>query len=649
MKKLLSVLTISYVMMLTAYSAAWAQKPIAHEENDFTPQSYSIDLEALSNDLGNILDEKNENLIRNFAAQVAQKLQDRLDQYDVQNIPLKVKYLGIIAQCSLVQNDFEAFEENNAKEMKLEEKIGLQVTKQILARAYAQSQIKNEDFGQTWQNLLDGISNHYASAKPELLVLRGRLKNVAPLERIKATLSGPRSQIAVKQKGELDLGTAEAVIRVYTYATIFEPNASIAFDILKDYIVKQDKDYESKNVYSRLTLQDDLITFKYPKSENKKFEIQQLKNTPSTTLVAVLDYGLDVDIFRRDQIWTNPLETYNEEDSDDNGFVDDVHGPTFEPSTAVSKALIPTETDGAIGTDRIKQIEKLFLGNIDLYNLGIDSQEAADYTTYVRSIARDKKATEEFKVDLTFFPSYIHGTHIASLISRNPHAVMMSARMPVVRASIPPQITESSVLETTDHFKKMVQYFSEHQVRIVNLSSKWSLDEFESNLRSNGVSSEKAKETSAELFAIYSDGMYEAIKNASEILFVVAAGNQNNDTTQVSVIPSGFDLPNIITVSATDAAGTITDFSNTGKVDLYADGYLIYGLMPGGTPVYLSGTSMATALVSEAASKLLSLDSKLTPKKTKALLIKNARKGTTDKGEKINLLDPVASAKALLK
>ena len=58
------------------------------------------------------------------------------------------------------------------------------------------------------------------------------------------------------------------------------------------------------------------------------------------------------------------------------------------------------------------------------------------------------------------------------------------------------------------------------------------------------------------------------------ILHVVAAGNDNSDNDVIPFFPASYDLPNIISVAATDWNDQYADFNNYGanSVDLAALG-----------------------------------------------------------------------------
>ncbi len=127
------------------------------------------------------------------------------------------------------------------------------------------------------------------------------------------------------------------------------------------------------------------------------------------------------------------------------------------------------------------------------------------------------------------------------------------------------------------------------------------------------------------------DAIYSAIQYAGSKgeAFITAAGNdgQNLDSTRFNDFPAEYSLDNIVVVGATTAAGTLASFSNYGitKVDLTAPGYGILSTLPGGNRYgQLSGTSMATPMVTGAAALMLAADPSLTVSQIKARLIEGA-------------------------
>jgi len=131
--------------------------------------------------------------------------------------------------------------------------------------------------------------------------------------------------------------------------------------------------------------------------------------------------------------------------------------------------------------------------------------------------------------------------------------------------------------------------------------------------------------------------LIEAIEraNAAGVIFVAAAANDgaSNDTREV--YPANAGTPNMISVAASQNDDTKPQWSNYGieKVDIAAPGAAILSTLPGNKYGNLSGTSMATPLVSGLVALVLSehkSDRKLTGLEVRSLLQSTGAKVTIE-------------------
>ncbi|EQC51993.1 S8 family peptidase [Bacteriovorax sp. DB6_IX] len=130
-----------------------------------------------------------------------------------------------------------------------------------------------------------------------------------------------------------------------------------------------------------------------------------------------------------------------------------------------------------------------------------------------------------------------------------------------------------------------------------------------------------------------SEALKEAIVAAKDagILFVAAAGNSRSDNDARPTYPANYDVENVITVGAMDGKGNRSSFSNYGKtsVHVFAPGSNIYSTTKNGGYQKMSGTSMATPIVSGVLGLLLANEPGITVEDAKRRLIESTVKNTS--------------------
>jgi len=421
----------------------------------------------------------------------------------------------------------------------------------------------------------------------------------------------------VKQTGSLSNDLADEVIGIRSSLEISVPLKAPIVAALTDVIDVQKKAQAAKpDIWQdravALTAED--------------------KATP--VVIGIWDSGVDPAVY--------PNQLFFDYYKGDSLYPRNHHGLAFDlHSNRVPGELYPLG-DAA---KRLPELKDQIKGLLDL-EASVDSPEADALKSKMSTLSPDQ--VKPFEEDLELFGNYIHGTHVAGIASAgNPFARLLIARLTFDYHIIPEKPSIAQTTKDVVAYHTFVDYFKAHGVRVVNMSWGGSLSGVDDALEKNGMgNAEERKKLARQIFDLDKNGLYAALQSAPDILFITAAGNSNNDVKFDEVIPSSFDLPNLISVGAVDQAGDETSFTSFGSnVIAYADGFEVESFIPGGGRLKLSGTSMASPEVTNLAAKLFALDPTLKPADVIALIKGGLEPNPKD--PRILLLNPKKSVELL--
>ncbi len=296
---------------------------------------------------------------------------------------------------------------------------------------------------------------------------------------------------------------------------------------------------------------------------------------------------------------------------------------------------------------RRDEMSRLFRGLGDL-DANMDTPDARYTRDRMATLSADSIALYTDWQDQ--WNGYSHGTVVTSVaVAGNPAARVVLGRMEFSSSAIPdPCPSRANAEREAAMLVRIARFFAEQKVRVVNMS--WGRPEsgFLGELERCAAAMPSPERAAIARYAVDTlrRAMTGAMRASPDILFVAAAGNAGNNTA-FNDFALRIDLPNMLIVGAVDRAGDEVSFTNTGPlVRLYANGYLVETIAPGGGTEQSSGTSFAAPAVVNTVSKMLAVQPGLTTDALMAILIRTA---DVQGSRGIRLLNPakaVAEARA---
>ncbi len=595
------------------------EKIVISTAEDLPKHSYQLENRSASDNV------QSEEAIEKIAAMIKVDIEADLEKYDIKDRASLKMYYTILRFISIIEEDYKKALDYIGMERELADKESEKITRGMETEALLRAAMAEKTFEA--EILSDKIATNLANkmAIKDFSVIQESIESAKGQSEIISEnliigfLQGELQKAIDNNEDEIPGDLVSSLLNYYYTLNFYIPYKDIYNTAYVAALDKYVKKVEKVDIWEArdITLDD--------------------KQIKEEVIIGVWDTGVDTEIFKEKNLWVNENEKADGKDTDGNGFIDDLHGLAYNLQGVYEPYYLLPDADTL---ENIKEYQERIKGIMDL-QANIDSEDATEVKKYLASLApEDVNPAIE---GLSMYSIYAHGTHVAGIsLAGNPQAKVLVGRMTADYKSIPDKPEEKVIRQWAKSYGEMVAYFSEHGVRVVNMSWGESYESILRELELNGVgeNDEDRKALAKKYFDIKYKAFKAALEGAPEIVFICAAGNSNDDVDFTGDYPSSLNLPNLMTVGAVDIEGKKTGFTTEGEsVDVYANGYEVESYVPGGDRIKFSGTSMASPQVANLAGKILAVNPDLSPEQVFDIIKKTATQSEED--EKVLLVHPI--------
>jgi subtilisin family serine protease len=364
--------------------------------------------------------------------------------------------------------------------------------------------------------------------------------------------------------------------------------------------------------------------------------------------IAIIDSGFDIEHeFIKNKIYQDKSE---EDELKKIDLSDNFHGWRIDKEASISSQDLTVTID-----QEIFEYKKL---KAKSYNEGLTPLEI--------EWMKEKRKNPEFRDKLKIFKKVSHGTFVASIAAHEGDIEILPIKglrvkdpVYLFRPNIDPEdaflvqtikaknideqmpaIIDYTINRMMIKFHQMIDFIAQKHIRIVNssygISEKKALSIL-NNLHFALFEKEIPKDLEKKYLTLFFD---EIIKRANSALslhpntiYIFSAGNTAHNTDEVYHFPSRVNLPNTLSIAASNG-DYLAVFSNYGKktVDFAAPGVGLNTLIPSflatdkNQTVPISGTSMAAPYVANLVAQILDINPSLTATEVIQMIIETGTK-----------------------